>query len=316
MIDDTLSKQLPSNATLVRNAKLSDYTTFKLGGACPALIDCPDAKSLVETAQLLHSRSIKFLVIGQGSNLLVADAGMDLVVLRYCAEEAPDIAFDGCHVRVSGNTLLDDLARLAIGRGVGDLSFCSGIPGTVGGAIAGNAGAFGQQIGDVVESVQLLDGGGRQYEVAADGLGFEYRSSVLKQTGAVVLDATLKVEPSNIQTLEKERDRIMELRRTKHPDWRATPCAGSVFRNIEPTSAAERRQAAGWFLEEAGAKDFRVGGAHLFEKHANIIIADPGASARDVFDLTEKMIAMVRKKFGFELEREIKLIGDFLKFTG
>lgn len=316
MIDDTLFKQLPSNATVVRNAMLRDYTTFKLGGACPALINCPDAKALAETAELLHGRSVKFIVVGQGSNLLVADAGMDSVVLRYCAEDAPDIEFEGCRVRVSGNTLLDDLARLAIGHGVGDLSFCSGIPGTVGGAIAGNAGAFGRQIGDVVESVQLLDGTGQKHEVAGGELGFEYRSSVLKQTGAVVLDATLKVEPSNIQILEKERERIMELRRTKHPDWRATPCAGSVFRNIEPTSAAERRQATGWFLEEAGAKDFRVGGAHLFEKHANIIIADPGTSARDVFDLTEKMIAAVREKFGFKLEREIKLIGDFLKFTG
>ena len=316
MIDETLFKQLPPNATVVRNAMLCDYTTFKLGGACPALIACPDAKSLVETAELLRSRSIRFLVIGQGSNLLVADAGIDTVVLRYCAEDAPDIELEECRVHVSGNTLLDDLARLTIGRGVGDLSFCSGIPGTVGGAIAGNAGAFGRQIGDVVESVRLLDGSGRKTEVAAGGLGFEYRSSVLKQTGAVVLDATLRVEPANIQTLEKERGRIMELRRTKHPDWRATPCAGSVFRNIEPTSAAGRRQAAGWFLEEVGAKDFRVGGAHLFEKHANIIIADPGASARDVFDLTEKMIAAVQGKFGFKLEREIKLIGGFLKFTG
>lgn len=316
MMDETLFKQLPSNVAVVRNARMSDYTTFGLGGACPALIDCPDAAALAETAQLLHRRAIRSLVIGQGSNLLVADAGIDTIVLRYCAEDAPDIEFEGFRVRVSGNTLLDDLARLTIGRGVGDLSFCSGIPGTVGGAIAGNAGAFGRQIGDVVESVRLLDGGGRQHEVAAEELGFGYRSSALKQTGAVVLDAVLKVEPANIQALEKERGRIMELRRTKHPDWRATPCAGSVFRNIEPTSAAGRRQAAGWFLEEAGAKDFRVGGARLFEKHANIIIADPGASASDVFDLAEKMIAAVREKFGFKLEREIKLIGDFLNPTG
>lgn len=111
--------------------------------------------------------------------------------------------------------------------------------------------------------------------------------------------------------MRKERERIMELRRSKHPDWRAMPCAGSVFRNVEPTSAADRRQAAGWFLEEAGAKDFAVGGAHLFEKHANIIIADESATANDVFELTEKMIGAVQKKFGFELAREIKLLGDF-----
>jgi len=214
-------------------------------------------------------------------------------------------------VRVSGNTLLDDLARLTLERGVGDLSYCSGIPGTVGGAIAGNAGAFGRQIGDVVESVQLLDASGTRHEVPGAELGFEYRSSILKQTGGVVLSALLRLQSEDIPTMTAERERILELRRSKHPDWRAMPCAGSVFRNIEPSSAADRRQAAGWFLEEAGAKDFCVGGAHLFDKHANIIVTAPEATARDVFDLTEKMIAAVQEKFGFRLVREIKLLGDF-----
>jgi UDP-N-acetylmuramate dehydrogenase len=232
-------------------------------------------------------------------------------VLRYCAEDAPNVVFEDGRVRVSGNTLLDDLARLTIEHGLGDMAFCSGIPGTVGGAIAGNAGAFGRQIGDVVESVRLLDADGGRREVAGAELGFEYRSSILKQSGGVVLDAVLKLRPENIQTMQNERERILELRRTKHPDWRAMPCAGSVFRNVEPTSAADRRQAAGWFLEEVGAKGFRVGGAHLFEKHANIIIADPSASARDVFELTEMMVAAVQEKFGFELQREIKLLGGF-----
>jgi UDP-N-acetylmuramate dehydrogenase len=311
MMEETLLNRLPERVAVVRGAKLRDYTTFKLGGACPALIACPDAESLAETVALLHAESVGFLVIGQGSNLLVADAGINSVVLRYCAEGAPDVEFDGFRVRVSGNTLLDDLARLAIERGVGDLSYCSGIPGSVGGAIAGNAGAFGRQIGDVVESVQLLDADGRRREVPGSELGFEYRLSSLKQTGGVVLGAVLKLKPENVQTMEKERERIMELRRTKHPDWRTMPCAGSVFRNVEPTSAAERRQAAGWFLEEAGVKNFRVGGACLFEKHANIIITEPAATARDVFELTEKMIAAVREKFGFQLEREIKLLGEF-----
>ena len=311
MIDDSLLKQIPSNTTVIRGAKLCDYTTFNLGGACPALIDCPDAESLTDTAALLHSHSIAFLVIGQGSNLLVADEGIDPVVLRYCAEDTPDVEFDANLLRVSGHTLLDDLARLAIARGVGDLSYCSGIPGTVGGAIAGNAGAFGRQIGDVVESVRLLDGSGRTHEVAGGEMGFEYRSSILKQTGGVVLSALLRLQPEDVPTMEKERERILELRRTKHPDWRKQPCAGSVFRNIEPTSAAGRRQAAGWFLEEAGAKDFRVGGAHLFDKHANIIIADHGSSARDVYELTKKMISAVQERFGFKLSREIKLLGNF-----
>lgn len=311
MIDDTLLCQLPDAATVVPNAPMRDYTTFKLGGNCQALIDCPTATILTEVAEVLAEQGKAFLVIGQGSNLLVSDAGLDTIILRYCAEGHPSVQIEGSQVTVSANTLLDDLARLTIEQGVGDVSFCSGIPGTVGGAIVGNAGAFGRQIGDAVKSVRVMEVDGSIHEISGNELGFEYRSSALKTTGGIVLDAVLNLALFDIETMRQERERIMELRRSKHPDWRATPCAGSVFRNIEPTSAAERRQAAGWFLEEAGAKELRVGGARLFEKHANIIIAEPTATASDVFQLSEKMIAAVQTRFGFELVREIKLLGEF-----
>ncbi len=275
------------------------------------LIDCPNGAVLSSVAKSLAEHGRGFLVIGQGSNLLVSDKGLDVVVLRYCADARPEVMFDGSYARISGHTLLDDLARLTIENGLGDVSYCSGIPGTVGGAIAGNAGAFGQQIGDVIESVRLMEPDGTVHDAVRDDLEFEYRSSILKKTGAVVLDAVLKLKPCAVDAMRKERERILELRRGKHPDWKSTPCAGSVFRNIEPTSAAERRQAAGWFLEQAGAKEFRVGGARLYEKHANIIIAEPDATASDVYDLSERMADAVREKFGFELVREIKLLGEF-----
>ncbi|MBT8046606.1 MAG: FAD-binding protein, partial [Pontiella sp.] len=156
MLDDSITCRLPAAASVIPDAAMSDYTTFRLGGACPALIDCPDADTLTASAHVLADADVPFMVIGQGSNLLVADGGIGSVVLRYCSEKAPLIEFDGFRVRVSGSTLLDDLARITVERGVGDVSFCSGIPGTVGGAIAGNAGAFGRQIGDVVESVRLM----------------------------------------------------------------------------------------------------------------------------------------------------------------
>ncbi|MBN2703411.1 MAG: UDP-N-acetylmuramate dehydrogenase [Pontiellaceae bacterium] len=310
-MDVSLLNSLPESVRVVNDAPLSEYTTFGLGGRCPALLDCPDAEALCAAAQRLAEAGIEFEVIGQGSNLLVSDAGIDSVVLRYCAEEHPVVSVEGCCVRVSGNTLLNDLACTAIEHGVGDLTFCCGIPGTVGGAIAGNAGAFGRQIGDVVESVRLMEKDGTVREVAREELEFSYRSSALKQSGAVVLEALLRLEMCDIEAMRSERDEIMALRRSKHPDWRKTPCAGSVFRNIEPTSAAGRRQAAGWFLEQAGAKAFRVGGARLFDKHANIIVADAQATAEDVYRLSEMMISAVREKFGFELTREIKLLGTF-----
>lgn len=311
MSHDTFTIQLPPDAVAIRNASMAEYTTFRLGGSCGLLIDCPNADTLSSVARMVLEAGHPYLVIGQGSNLLVSDKGLDAVVLRYCAENQPAVSFDGCRVTVSGNTLLDDLVRLTIDEGRGDISFCSGIPGTVGGAIAGNAGAFGRQIGDVVESVRLLMPDGTVQDAAGVDLDFEYRSSALKRTGAVVLDAVLKLRHCSMETMLEERNRIMDLRRSKHPDWKALPCAGSVFRNIEPTSAAERRQAAGWFLEQAGAKTLHVGGARLYEKHANIIIADPGATASDVYTLSEQMAEAVRDEFGFDLVREIKLLGDF-----
>jgi UDP-N-acetylmuramate dehydrogenase len=310
-MNDVLVDQLPANAVISLAVELRAYTTFQLGGSCPAVIDCPDADTLADTARLLHEHSVPFIVIGQGSNLLISDDGIDSVVLRYCSDDAPDVEARENRVVVSGNTLLDDLVRITIKLGLGDLSYCSGIPGTVGGAIAGNAGAFGRQIGDVIETVELLDGQGSRREAVAEELSFDYRTSSLKKTSDVVLSAVLKLQPEDIRTMEKERSRILDLRRTKHPDWRTMPCAGSVFRNIEPTSAAERRQAAGWFLEEAGAKDFKVGGAHLFEKHANIIIAGSDATASDVAQLMDEMVAAVQDKFDFRLEREIRLLGVF-----
>lgn len=304
-------KGLPQGVTVHEKAAMSAFTTFQLGGPCSALIECPNAALLVETVQSLQQSGADYLVIGQGSNLLISDAGLDCIVLRYCAEEMTEIERDGNRLTVPGNMLLDDLARRAIDIGLGDLSFCCGIPGTVGGAIAGNAGAFGKQMGDMIDSVRLLSPAGEIRTVAANKLHFAYRSSVLKETGEIILSALLKLTPMNIDEMNAERDRIMQLRRSKHPDWRSTPCAGSIFRNIEPTSAAERRKAAGWFLEEVGAKDFRVGGARLFDKHANIIVAEPNATAQDVFELTEKMIAAVEKRFGFTLVRELRMLGKF-----
>ncbi|MBL7012684.1 MAG: UDP-N-acetylenolpyruvoylglucosamine reductase, partial [Kiritimatiellales bacterium] len=111
--------------------------------------------------------------------------------------------------------------------------------------------------------------------------------------------------------LRTERERILEFRREHHPDWHETPCAGSVFRNVEASSAAERRKAAGWFLEEAGAKNMTVGGARLYEKHANIIIGGETCTAQDVWQLSEQMKAAVQKKFDLELTREVRFLGSF-----
>ncbi|MFH0953904.1 MAG: UDP-N-acetylmuramate dehydrogenase [Verrucomicrobiota bacterium] len=295
---------------LRENALLSAFTTFRIGGPCPCVVTCASSDQLALAVAELAKAQTDFSLIGGGSNLLVSDAGVDAVVVRYCSE-TPGIRREGDHLDVEGGTLLDDLALYSVRHGLDGLVHASGIPGTVGGGIAGNAGAFGKQIGDAVEFVQLLDRRGRRRIAEARELAFRYRSSRLHETGDIVVSARLRLHPGDRAQLQRQRDDILEQRRQKHPDWRTQPTAGSFFRNIEPTSAAGRRQAAGWFLEQAGAKEMRVGGARVFEKHANIIVAEPGCTAQDVLDLSRRMAAAVKEKFGLILVPEVRLLGRF-----
>jgi UDP-N-acetylmuramate dehydrogenase len=154
-----------------------------------------------------------------------------------------------------------------------------------------------------------MDHTGRKRWEKGENLGFSYRSSRLQLGREIVTTAVLKLEAGDPAELGKQRDENLNVRRHKHPDWRKQPTAGSFFKNIEPTSSAERRQAAGWFLEQAGAKEMRVGGARVFEKHANIIVAEDGCKARDVLELSRKMAESVKGKFGFDLVPEVRWIG-------
>jgi UDP-N-acetylmuramate dehydrogenase len=295
---------------VLENRLLKDYTTFRLGGPCPVLIDNPSPEELPGLARFLHEKQTPFLTIGQGSNLVISDEGLEQVIIRFCSEQ-PNISLEGNRVTVSGSTLLTDLADYTVEQAIGDLTPCCGIPGTVGGGIAGNAGAFGFQLGDYLVSAQILGSDGEVRTVSPEDLDFSYRNSRLKESGETVLYATLELPAEQSDTLRAERDRILEFRREHHPDWHADPCAGSVFRNIEPTSAVERRKAAGWFLEEAGAKSFRVGGAKIYEKHANIIVAEPGCRAQDVWEISEQMRLAVKGKFNMDLVREVRFLGSF-----
>ena len=291
-------------------AVLSKYTTFHLGGPSPCVITCSSPDALHSTLEEFIAREIPYLLIGYGSNLLVSDKGLPMPVIRYFAE-SPAIERENNELLVSACSWLDDVVLYAAEEGLGGLIFASGIPGTLGGAIVGNAGAFGKQIGDVLIAVKIMSPRGQVTWIPAAELGFRYRHSRLKESQEVVLSARLKFNAAEPQKLLTERADILELRRSKHPDYLKTSTAGSFFRNIEPTSQADKRQAAGWFLEQAGAKHFTCGGAKLFDKHANIIIAAPGCTAQNVFDLSQAMANAVQDKFNLRLEREVVVLGEF-----
>ncbi len=289
--------------------RLADVTTFRLGGPCRLLVSCRTPEEVVRVVTALIRERIPYLLIGGGSNLLVADEGVDRVVVRYVAD-MPDIREEGGAVQVTGGTSLDELARFAVERGLGEMVNASGIPGTVGGAIQGNAGAYGWQIGDAVETVWLLTPEGRVRTATAGDIRFSYRDSGLKASGDIVLSATLRLPPGDRAALAAEREQILASRREKHPDIAVDCCAGSFFRNVEPTSKASRRQAAGWFLEQVGAKEMRVGGARVYPKHANIIVkGDASCRAGDILALSRQMAGAVKAAFGFDLVREVQVVG-------
>lgn len=310
MLNKDLINELPKGISYQDNASLATYSSFKVGGICPLFINCPTSKLLIETINILDKYSIKFIIIGEGTNILVSDDGVDDVVIRFCSDNEK-IKVNDQNLVVPAQTNLDKLVQHAIRSNLGDITFLSGIPGTVGGAIVGNAGAFGKQIGDVLISAEVITDTGIIKTLSKEEFNFTYRSSSLKNSLNYLLKATLSLNNMDPYQMKKSRNQILLLRKEKHPDWKTEPCAGSIFRNIEPTSAAEKRQAAGWFLQEAGVKDFKEGGAYVYEKHANIIIASQSATANDVYKLSEKMKNAVKDKFNINLIREIKLLGSY-----
>lgn len=291
-------------------ALLSDYTTFQLGGPCHCLIECATPDELIQTVDKLKKEKTPFLLIGGGSNLVVSDHGLNTTVIRYVSP-TPQIERSAHDVTVAASTILDDLALFCVNEGLEGLNFTTGIPGTVGGAVAGNAGAWGKQVSDVLKAALVLDHQGRTKTVSPDYFAFSYRHSHIKKTNDIIVSVTFALTPADPVALAQERAEILKKRSEKHPNLTTHPCAGSFFKNIEPTSKAGRRQASGWFLEEAGAKGLKVGGAYIFEKHANIIVKGPGAHAQDVHDLHLKMINAVKEKFNLQLIREVRFAGKF-----
>jgi UDP-N-acetylmuramate dehydrogenase len=259
----------------------------------------------------LYENDTPYTIIGQGSNLLVSDAGIDLVVLRFLNADLQGISEEKDTLIIEGHMLLDDFVHFMILQGYGEVTFLSGIPGTVGGAVVGNAGAFGEQIGDIITHIEWMDEKGSAQWIPAEEANFTYRSSAFKKKAGAILRIRIKKKSFDIPTMQQRRNEILELRAHKHPNWALEPCAGSIFRNIEAGSAAGRRQAAGWFLEQAGAKKLAVGKAHLYEKHANIIIAEKRATASDVYTLMQQMKKVVHEKYQIELIPEIKCMGTF-----
>ena len=302
------------NVQLFVNAPLARYTRFDIGGPARMLANVSTVEALAETLQLAKNSNTPHTVIGGGTNLIVDDDGFPGVVIRYVPN---NIEIEGERVRVEAGAVLQDLVDRTVDAGLEGLQTMTGIPGWVGGAIYGNAGAYGHSIQECVESVRFYDGSTTR-ELSLSEACFGYRTSVFKSCKDwIVLDASLKLKKSDPAQLRATADGILKIRNEKYPP--TMKCAGSIFKNlmladlpagvtVPEKVVREGKVPSAYFLELAGAKGLAIGGLRVADYHANLIYNEGGGLARDLWNLIETLKVGVREKFDVRLEEEVQSI--------
>lgn len=290
----------PCGSRLRRSFPLAPLTSFRVGGPAALYLEAESDADLAAAARAVSETGIPWTVIGKGSNVLVSDAGFPGLVIRL-GRGYRWVARVGTRLRAGGAMPLPALAGVALSHSLAGLEFGVAIPASLGGAVRMNAGAHGRSMEQVVQSVEVfaLDRGERVV-VPGTEAGFGYRRSALP-AGGVVVGATLALRPGDRAEIRRRMDEAREWRRATQP--LAEPNCGSVFKNPPGDYAAR-------LIEAAGAKGMRIGGAVVSPKHANFIVAGPGASAADVARLIRAVQEAVRARFGVELEPEVRFVGE------
>jgi UDP-N-acetylmuramate dehydrogenase len=280
--------------------RLAPLTSFRIGGPAALYLEPQSDEDLVAAGEAVRETGIPYVVLGKGSNVLVADAGFDGLVLRL-GRGYRWTAREGDRITAGGAMPLPALAGVALSHGLAGLEFGVAIPATLGGAVRMNAGAHGRELAEVLETVEvfeLLAGAARR--IPAGEAGFSYRGAQLP-ADAVVVGSTVALEPGERSEIRALMDEAREWRRRTQP--LAEPNCGSVFKNPPGGHAAR-------LIEEAGGKALAVGGASVSSKHANFIVASEGASAADVVELIRSVQGLVESSSGIRLEPEVHLVGD------
>lgn len=274
---------------------MSAHTTFKIGGNADLFITVDSLSELKSAINACKSNDIPYMILGNGSNLLISDRGIEGAVITLDGE-FKDISTDGDIITAGAGAKLSRLCTAALDRSLSGLEFAYGIPGTVGGAVYMNAGAYGGETKDVLTSVTALTQTGEVKEYGADELCMGYRTSVFKTNGNIILFAKYKLHNDDKVAVKARMDDFMNRRKTKQP--LEYPSAGSVFKRPEGAFA-------GTLIEQCGLKGKTVGGAQVSEKHAGFIINIGGATCDDVMDLVKLVQDTVKTQTGYTLEREI-----------
>lgn len=300
---------------LTQNFPMSALTTLNIGGPAKYFLEVFTQDEFIHTLEIAQNYQLSFLVIGSGSNLLVADSGVEGLVIKnsFLGIKAEDNS-----VTVQSGTPLSQLVNFSIENNLAGLHKLTGIPGTVGGAIYGNAGAYGQSISDCLESVTVY-GHGQIVKLTPDECGFDYRQSCFKQNPQIILSAQFKLLPTEKISLAQEAKHILSQRLEKyHPDIK---CPGSFFKNIlaitlspqslkliPPDKIVYGKVTAGYLLEAVGAKGKHLDGIAIAAYHANLFINSGFGKAEDFYNLAKEYGQKVKDKFGISLEPEVQLI--------
>ncbi len=299
---------------------IGDETTFKIGGRADFFVSVHSRHQLEDAVIQANDMNVPITVLGGGSNVLVSSDGVEGLVVKIRSGEIELLSDRDGLVKVGAGVALPRLAGFALKNSLAGLEWGAGVPGSMGGAIYGNAGAFGDSVADLVEEVEVLEGDKKRV-LSIDEIDFSYRNSTFKKKSLIILSASLRFRKGDRESIKKKVDKYIDYRNSNHP--MDMPCAGSIFKNpkakIKAPDLIERYpllsdfnskgvQSAGYLVESVGLKGYSIGGASFSQKHANFIVNKKGATSDDVTNLIRKAKEEVFEEFGVGLEEEVRFI--------
>lgn len=282
------------------NEPMKNHTSFKIGGPADVLIIPKSEGQLINAVKLCKDNDINYYIMGNGTNLLVKDGGMRGAVIKV-NEGLNKIIVEGNTIYCQGGVLLSEVSKVALNQSLTGLEFASGIPGTIGGAVTMNAGAYGGEMKDVITKVRTLDRNNNIKEFTNAEMNFRYRSSRVVDENLIVLSIELELKPGDYSAIKAVMDDLTFKRSSKQP--LELPSGGSTFKRPEGYFA-------GKLIDDAGLRGLRYGGAQVSEKHCGFVVNADNATCKEVTMLISIIQKTIRDKFGLELETEIKLIGE------
>lgn len=280
---------------------MKQHTTFKIGGPADYFLVPESGEEAGEIIKICKQTDIPYFILGNGSNLLVGDGGYRGAVIQIYRNMSA-VTTEGTIITAQAGALLSSVAAAAKNASLTGFEFAGGIPGTVGGAVVMNAGAYGGEMKDVLVEVTVMDADGNIFTIPAEKLELGYRTSIIKKAGYIVLEAKIRLEEGNQEAIRERMKELTIQRTTKQP--LEFPSAGSTFKRPEGYFA-------GKLVMDSGLRGYQVGGARVSEKHCGFVINAGGATAKDVRTLMENVRDIVYKKYGVTLEPEVKFLGEF-----